>query len=91
MDYFNTSSKGNSNCYDKNGTIHEASTEVMNSSNSKQPTLTIMKRGIGETCYIYKLTEGTITDEINWTGGVAGNESASNRRRLPRTMDSGGI
>ena len=43
----------------------------MKTSSSKQTTLTIMergKRGISETCYIYKHTEGTIPDQMNWTG-----------------------
>ena len=84
-DYFNTSNEGNINCYDKKGTIHEASTDVMNASSSKQPILAIMKegkRGISETCDIYKHTEGIAPDQINWTGGMAGNVSDRKRRRL---------
>ena len=49
------------------------------------------KHGINETCDIYKHTEGIAPDQINWTGGKAGNISARKRRRLERTMDSVGM
>ena len=57
----------------------------MNASSSKKPSLAIMKegkRGISETCDIYNHTEGIAPDQINWTGGMARNESASKRRRF---------
>ena len=71
MNNFNTSNEGNINCYDKNGTIHEASTDVMNASSSKQPISAIRiggQRGISETCDIYKHTKGIAPDQINSTG-----------------------
>jgi hypothetical protein len=63
-------------------------------SSSKQRILSIMKGGkggISETCDIHKHTEGIVPDQINSTGSMAGNVSARKRRRLVRTMDSGGI
>ena len=68
MDYFNTSSKGNSNCYDKNGTIHEASTEVMNTSNSKQPTLTIMKGALVKPAIFTNLQKGQLQTKLTGQG-----------------------